>query len=150
VCLRNTTHVPIFKWTRFSRIYNDSTGDEFPKAFIWESGSLFRCRAWFGPGSTWNPPYYWIEGFENLDDPEADPPLPPETQFGMGLFIYGDPDQIDNQDFMELIGEEVDTDDGTFTITQDAHDWGDPQMSRQTIVGIYANQIFTIGKLDPV
>lgn len=68
----------------------------------------------------------------------------------MGLFIYGDPDQIDNQDFMELIGEEVDTDDGTFTITQDAHDWGDPQMSRQTIVGIYANQIFTIGKLDPV
>jgi len=65
----------------------------------------------------------------------------------MGIFVYGPPDQIDNQDFMELIGEEVDTDGGTFTITQDAHD---PSKAWQVIEGIFATEIYTIGKLTPV
>lgn len=65
----------------------------------------------------------------------------------MGIFVYGPPDQIDNQDFMELIGEDVDTDGGTFAITQDAHDGG---MAWQTIPGLYATEIYTIGKLTPI
>lgn len=68
----------------------------------------------------------------------------------MGLFVYGPPDQIDNQDFMELIGEDVDTDGGTFAITQDAHDWTIPQQAWQLVPGIYATEIYTIGKLTPV
>ena len=129
------------KWTRFSRIWRDSTGDTFPKSFIWESGSLFRCVSWFGPNTIWNSPYYWIQGYE------GDEEYPSITDFGMGIFVYGPPDQIDNQDFMELIGEDVDTDGGTFTITQDAHDGG---MAWQSITGLYATEIYTIGKLTPI
>ena len=109
---------------------------------------MFRCVGWFGPGTFWNSPYYWIEGYEG--DETADPPIPSETLFGMGIFVYGPPDQIDNQDFMELIGEDVETDGGTFAITQDAHDFGYPQQAWQAITGLYATKIYTIGKLTPV
>ena len=68
----------------------------------------------------------------------------------MGIFVYGPPDQIDNQDFMQLIGEDVETDGGTFAITERAHDWGYPQYAWQEIEGIYGTKVLTIGKLTPV
>jgi hypothetical protein len=126
----------------------DTTGEAFPKAFIWESGSPFRCRAWYGPNTLWNSPYYWVEG--SPGDPEADPPIDPSSIFGMGIFIYGPPDQIDNQDFMELLGEDVGTDGGTFAISERAHDWGYPQYAWQEVPDIAATEIYTIGKLTPV
>ncbi len=144
--LNNKQYIGYF--SRFSRFWRVSTTDDYPKFFIWESGSPFRCSAWYGPSTVWNSPYYWIEGYPG--DPEADPPIPAESRFGMGIFRYGPPDQIDNQDFTELIGEDVETDDGTFTITQDAHDWGSPYQAWQEVPDIDANEIYTIGKLTPV
>ena len=135
-------------YTRFSRRYPSTTEDPFPRFFIWKSGSPFRCIAWFGPGTYWNQPYYWIQGYKG--DPEGDPPIPDTTEFGMGKFIYGPPDQIDKQDFMELIGEDVETDGGIFTITEDAHDWEEPVRAWQTITNLYATEIYKIGKLTPV
>ena len=122
--------------TTYSRTFPDTTGDPYPKFFIWESGSLFSWHKLNGAV----PPYYWIQGSE---DPDT-------TEFGVGLFLLTGSDQVDNQQFAELIGEDVDTDDGTFAITQDAHDDTAPQQFSQIITGIYANEIYTIGKLTPV
>lgn len=132
---------PFIKRTTYSRTYPDTTGDPYPKFFIWESGSLFSWHKEIGTV----PPYYWIQGYEG--DDTADPPFPPTTEFGVGLFIFTGNDQVDNQQFNELIGEDVGTDGGTFTITADAHD---PGTIWQTITGLYATEIYTIGKLTPV
>lgn len=135
---------PRYQRTTYSRAFPDTTGDPYPKFFIWESGSLFSWHKQLGTV----PPYYWIEGYPG--DPEADPPIEAESFFGVGLFIWPPYDQVDNQQFKELIGESVDTDGGTFTITQDAHDDTTPQQFSQNIPGLYATEIYTIGKLTPI
>lgn len=121
--------------TTYSRTFPDTTGDPYPKFFIWESGSLF---SWYkGNGAV--PPYYWIEN----DDPD--------TLFSIGLWPETVDRQVDNQQFDELIGEDVDTDGGTFAITLAAHDYGPPpQLAFQRVTGFVANEIYTIGKLTPV
>lgn len=135
---------PLIKRTTYSRTYPDTTGDPYPKFFIWESGSLFSWHKLAGGVE----PYYWIQGYPG--DDTSDPPVPPETEFGVGLFIFTGSDQVDNQQFSELIGEDVDTDGGTFAITQDAHDDTTPQAAAQIITGLYATEIYTIGKLTPI
>jgi hypothetical protein len=135
---------PSYRQTTYSRAFPDTTGDPYPKFFIWNSGSLF---SWYKVLGT-VPPYYWIEGYAG--DEEADPPVEPESFFGVGLFIWPPYDQVDNRQFKELIGEDVDTDGGTFTITQDAHDDTTPQVFAQNVPGIEATEIYTIGKLTPI
>ena len=139
-----TISPPLIERTTYSRTFPDTTGDPYPKFFIWESGSLFSWHKLNGSVE----PYYWIQGYEG--DPEADPPIPDQTEFGVGLFLLTGSDQVDNQQFAELIGEDVETDGGTFAITQDAHDDTTPQQFSQIITGIYATEIYTIGKLTPV
>jgi hypothetical protein len=135
---------PSYHQTTYSRAFPDTTSDPYPKFFIWESGSLFSWNRHGGFGST-IPPYYWIEGY--LGDEEADPPVEDQSFFGVG-FTAWPVDRVDNYQFKELIGEEVDTDGGTFTITQDAHSITGG--AAQYIPGIYATEIYTIGKLTPV
>jgi len=137
---------PLIKRTTYSRTFPDTTGDPYPKFFVWKSGSLF---SWYrlGGSAQWEP-YYWIQGYEG--DDTADPPIPPESEFGVGLFLVPGLDQVDNQQFKELIGEDVETDGGTFAITQDAHDDTTPQQFSQQIPDIYATEIYTIGKLTPI
>ncbi len=121
--------------TTYSRTFPDTTGDPYPKFFIWDSGSLFSWNK--GNGAV--PPYYWIEN----DDPD--------TLFSIGLWPETVDRRVDNQQFDELIGEDVDTDGGTFAITLAAHDYGPPpQLAFQRVTGFVANEIYTIGKLTPV
>lgn len=142
--LDNEYYLPVF--TTFSRQYPSSVEDPVPKFMIWESGSLFRCVAWGGPGTTWSQPYYWIDSrIINEGTPEEDV----QTIWGVGLYRYGPTDQVDNQDFNELIGEALDTDVGTFIINQDAHS---PTFAafQQLDDGVAGTEIYAIGKLDPV
>jgi len=86
------------------------------------------------------PPYFWIEGY--IGDSEADPPTEDESFFGVGDVTWPSI-QVDNQQFAELIGEDVETDEGGFTITEDAR-------SSQYIPGSYMTYVLTIGKLTPI
>ena len=134
---------PLIKKTTYSRTYPSTTGDDYPKFFIWESGSLF---SWYRIGAT-VPPYYYIEIWykESTDEYGA--------MFSVGFFPDNINLQVDNLQFSELIGEEVTSDILDFNITIDAHSTAIPRPIGQFILkeDIEDNpRIQTIGKLDPV
>ena len=127
--------------TEFSRQWPLSVDDPpwlSYKYFKWKSGSLFRHArnvAFAGP------PYFYC--FSNYEDPEE----PDRTWWGVGVTLY--PYQsVDNNDFLQLIGEAIDTDMGTFVINADAHD---PNQFGQTLTNdpppSFTRQIYAIGKL---
>jgi len=128
----------------YSRTYPVTTGDAFPKQFIWESGSLFR---WVRGGGSESgvQPYFTIDSVIGGEGDE-DPPIY-DSQFSIGFNFYASPNQVDDQDFAELIGEDLETDGGTFEITTDAHINGTYQTLESVPVD---NRVQAIGKLDPV
>lgn len=135
---------PLIKRTTYSRAYPDTTGDDYPKFFIWESGSLFSWNK--GNGAV--PPYYYIEPWYEYESTE---------EFGAAFSIGIWPDmvdqRVDNAQFSELIGEEVTTDVGNFNITQDAHRIALFSPIFQFIPGLESEtyqRILTIGKLTPI
>ena len=117
-------------YTKFSRQWPLSVGSP-PKFFKWDSGSLFR-RDTFG-----TVPYFVIG---NNEDP-ADPSIV-YTAWYLGVLFSGYT-TVDNHDFLQLVGEAIDTDIGTFTITADAHEFGQT-LSDQPPGG---TEIYDIGKL---
>jgi hypothetical protein len=118
-------------YTKFSRQWPLSVGSP-PKFFKWDSGSLFR-RDTYGP-----PPYYTIGNNEG--------PEPPIVYTGWSIGIQYPNKTVDNRDFLQLVGEALDTDIGTFIITADAHDpnQGGQTLSDQPPGG---TEIYDIGKL---
>jgi hypothetical protein len=134
---------PLIKQTTYSRTYPSTTGDDYPKFFIWESGSLFSWKK----GNSAVPPYYYIEMWykESTDEYGA--------MFSVGFFPNNVDLQVDNLQFSELIGAAVTSDILDFTITIDAHSTAVPRPIGQFILeeDIEDNpRILTIGKLDPV
>lgn len=132
--------------TVFSRAYPDTTGAAYPKFFIWESGSPFRLEppGIMGAGVLPEWAQYNIFSQEDPNDPTLY-----GTAWNIGNFAFNTY-SVDNQDFDQLIGEDLDTDIGTFAITADAHD---PILGQQVLeVGgiIGGNEIYAIGKLTPV
>ncbi len=122
-------------YTRYSRAW--PLTESPPKFFKWESGSLFRQRPYvsFGPAAPPLLPYYWIfaEEFDGT------------TYTNWGIGVYTKPYMaVDNSDFLQLVGEAVDTDIGTFIITADAHE-GDGQNLSTAIPS--GTEIYDIGKL---
>jgi len=109
-----------------------------PNFFKWESGSLFRQVPWRGgsaPGI--GTPYYWIGTGTNPDESYY-------TVWGVGI-VQNPWRAVDNQDFQPLIGEAIDTDVGTFIITEDAHSTtsGGQNLTEQTGIP----EIYSIGRL---
>jgi hypothetical protein len=139
---------PAFERTTYSRTFPDTTGEDYPKFFIWESGSLFSYYK--AGGSSFLEPYYYIENHY----------IEPTDQYGSNFSIGMWPDtllqQVDNLQFSELLGEEVTTDSGNFNITQDAHKITILGRYSQFIEGLSADEsvgyakVLTIGKLTPV
>jgi len=132
--------------TIYSRAYPVTADGEYPKIFIWESGSLFSWNK--GNGAV--PPWYYIELTEPLDE-EA---TTNDALFSIGIWPDSTSKRVDNLQFSELLGEEVTTDVGDFNITQDAHQIDSAQPVRQRITGFeYTTsypRIQTIGKLTPI
>lgn len=118
-------------YTKFSRQWPESEASP-PKFFKWDSGSLFR-RSPFGP-----PPYYTIGNNEG--------PEPGIVYTGWSVGIQYAQRTVDNHDFLQLVGEALDTDIGTFIITAAAHDvnQGGQTLSDQPPGG---TEIYDIGKL---
>jgi len=135
--MRSPLVLNAFTWnasyTEFSRQWPLSVASP-PKFFKWDSGSLFR-RDTFG-----TVPYFVIS---NNEDP-ADPSIV-YTEFSVGI-LYAAYKTVDNHDFLQLVGEALDTDIGTFIITADAHDQnqGGQTLSDQPPGG---TEIYDIGKL---
>ena len=137
-----------FERTIYSRTFPDTTGEDYPLFFIWESGSLFSYYK--GGGSSFLEPYYYIENHY----------VEPTEQYGSNFSIGMWPEtllqQVDNLQFSELLGEEVTTDGGNFNITQDAHKITVLGRYSQFIEGVEGDpnvgyaRIYTIGKLTPV
>jgi hypothetical protein len=129
--------------TTYSRAYPVTADGDYPKIFIWESGSLF---SWNRIGA--RPPYYYIEYFykESTDTYGA--------RFSVGIWPDSAEQRVDNLQFSELLGEEVTTDVGDFNITQDAHQIVATAPTWQFIEGLDDNsgypRILTIGKLTPI
>ena len=103
--------------TVFSRTYRVTTGDDYPKFFIWDSGSLFRAEP-----PTLHPidvylPSYTLLSIDDEENPDGDWD---QIVFGVGMFNVSTV-TVDNQDFDELVGEAIDTDIGTYTIAPEAH-----------------------------
>jgi len=140
--MRSPLVLNAFTWnasyTEFSRQWPLSVDDPpwlSYKYFKWKSGSLFRQDT-FGIV-----PYFYC--FSNYEDPVE----PERTWWGVGVTLY--PNQtVDNNDFLQLIGESIDTDMGTFVINADAHD---PNQFGQTLTNdpppSPTRQIYAIGKL---
>jgi hypothetical protein len=77
---------------------------------------------------------------------DEDPPIY-DSLFSIGYNFYPSANQVDDQDFAELIGEDLETDGGTFEITTDAH----IENTFQTLADVpIDNRVQAIGKLDPV
>jgi len=133
--MRSPLVLNAFNWnasyTKFSRQWPLSAASP-PKFFKWDSGSLFR-RDTFGP-----PAYYTIGNTEGPD--------PSIVYTGWSIGIQYPNRTVDNHDFLELVGEALDTDIGTFIITADAHDvnTGGQNLSDQPPGG---TEIYDIGKL---
>lgn len=126
-------------YTRYSRAWPSSSSPV--KFFKWESGSLFRQRPYSSSGPAAPPllPYYWIGGGYNPDTGNYD------TSWGLGI-VTQPYTTVDNHDFLQLIGEDLDTDIGTYTINADAHS---PTSGGQYL-GAGASpgtEIYAIGKL---
>ena len=136
--------------TVYSRAYPVTVDGDYPKIFIWESGSLF---SW-NKGSGVVPPWYYIEMAEPPESEEPDPDAEPEALFSIGIWPDSVDRQVDNLQFSELLGEEVTTDVGDFNITQDAHqiEVGQPDRQRVTVIDETSSypRILTIGKLTPI
>jgi hypothetical protein len=131
--------------TVYSRAYPVTVDGEYPKIFIWESGSLFSWNK--GNGAV--PPWYYIELTYGEGEEEYD------ALFSIGIWPMGSVDyRVDNLQFSELLGEEVTTDVGDLNITQDAHQIDYAQPDRQLATGfVYTTsypRIQTIGKLTPI
>jgi hypothetical protein len=137
-----------FTWnssrTEFSRQFPLSPDDppwtSF-KYFKWNSGSLFRHdtrRAFESPVAT-------VSCFSSGE--EFDPPAPSRTFLVIGGGVFASK-SVDNNDFLQLIGEPIDIDLGTFIINSDAHD---PNLNGQTLTDDVGTtdfrQIYAIGKL---
>lgn len=129
--------------TTYSRAYPVTADGDYPMIFIWESGSLF---SW-NKGNGFVPPWYYIETAY----------IEPTEQYGSWFSIGIWPDsvdrRVDNLQFSELIGEEVQTDVGNFNITQDAHQVSFLDPDRQFIEGVTSEgypRILAIGKLTPI
>lgn len=104
--------------TEFSRQFPVTNPESsHPYYFKWNSGSLFRHDSQRRPFGILETAYFYI--FAN---PEiVDPPEAAKTWWGIGVW-YNLWQAIDNHDFLQLIGEPIDTDVGTFIINADAHD----------------------------
>ena len=126
-------------YTRYSRAWPVTSSP--PKFFKWDAGSLFRqvpYTAQNGSGVPFTTPYYWIQSGE----------FEGTTYSNWGVGIYISPTYtVDNFDFLQLVGEDLVTDIGTFTITSEAHEPGDGQQISTATPG--ATQITDIGKLNP-
>ena len=136
-----------FTWnssrTEFSRQFplspNDPPWTSY-KYFKWNSGSLFRhdTRRAFESGVAYVSCFSQEESY--------DPPYPSYTALNIGDF---GPRNVDNNDFLQLVGEPIDIDLGTFIINADAHS---PTAGSQTLtdwpVGTSPfRQVYAIGKL---
>ena len=128
----------------YSRTYPVTTGDAFPKQFIWESGSLFRWVRGGGSEAAVQP-YFTIQNVAGGEGDE-DPPIE-DSALTFGFNFYASPNQIDDKDFAELIGEDIETDGGIYVIDADAHTDGTYQYLADVPS---ANRVQEIGKLDPV
>jgi hypothetical protein len=131
--------------TVYSRAYPVTVDGEYPKIFIWESGSLFSWNK--GNGAV--PPWYYIALAYGEDEEDYD------ALFSIGIWPSSSADRrVDNLQFSELLGVLVTTDVGDLTITQDAHQIDSTQPDRQRATGfVYTEsypRIQAIGKLDPV
>jgi hypothetical protein len=143
----NNSAWPPQSYTRYSRQWRSTTSDDFPKYFIWESGSFFRQEP--AQFSFYTAPYYWINTVITAIDPDTGA----ETYgaiWGVGLFWLGFYDTVDNQDFDELVGEDIETNTGTYVINQDAHTRGTYQTLSEDTGSSDPSYILTIGKLTPV
>jgi hypothetical protein len=130
-------------YTEFSRQWPLSPDDPpwtSYKYFKWESGSLFRHdtrRAFEGL-----PYFYCYSAAESFD-----PPYPARTWWALGASAFSY-QSVDNNDFLQLVGEALDTDVGTFIINADAHN---PNLDGQTLTNAPQasdfRQIYGIGKL---
>jgi hypothetical protein len=124
-------------YSRFSRAW--PTTENPPKFFKWDSGSLFRQTPFASSGPSVPPstPYHWIYSSE-FDGVVS-------TSFGIGARgIVSATTTVDNHDFLQFVGEVVDTDIGTFTITASAHDPGGQYLGDNNPGG---TEIYDIGKL---
>lgn len=124
-------------YTRYSRAWPTTSSPT--KFFKWDDGYLFRQLPYTssGPSIPDNTPYYWIYGYE--EDGVT------YTSFGIGARgITSIFTTVDNHDFLQFVGEVVDTDIGTFTITSSAHEAGGQSISTATPGG---TEVIDIGKL---
>ena len=129
--------------TVYSRAFPVTVDGDYPKIFIWESGSLF---SW-NKGNSAVPPWYYIESTY------IEPTEQSGSWFSIGVWPDSTSPRVDNLQFSELLGEEVTTDVGDFNITQDAHQINVAQPDRQFIEGVESSgypRILTIGKLTPI
>ncbi len=124
-------------YTRYSRAWPET---ESPvKFFKWDAGYLFRQVAYVSPGPAVpdTTPYYWI--YNSEEDSVV------STSFGIGAQgIVSAITTVDNHDFLQFIGEVVDTDIGTFTITASAHEPGGQFLGNNNPGG---TEVYDIGKL---
>ena len=138
---------PPQSYTRYSRQWRSTTSDDFPKYFIWKSGSFFRQEP--AQRAYYTAPYYWISTVSEGENPDTG-----EEEFGaiwgVGLFWFGFEDTVDNQDFDELVGEDIETNTGTYVINQDAHTYGTYQTLSEDTGSSDPSKIYTIGKLTPI
>lgn len=133
--MRSPLVLNAFTWnasyTKFSRQWPLSE-ESPPKFFKWDSGSLFRR-------DPFNLPAYFT--IRNNEGPE-----PSIVYTGWSVGIQYPQKTVDNNDFLQLVGESIDTDIGTFIITADAHNdnQGGQTLSDQPPGG---TEIYDIGKL---
>lgn len=133
--LRSPLVLNAFTWnasyTQYSRQWPESEASP-PKFFKWENGYLFRVPNFARPA------YFTIGNTEGPD------PSIVYTSWSIG--IQYPIKTVDNHDFLQLVGEALDTDIGTFIITADAHDvnQGGQTLSDQPPGG---TEIYNIGKL---
>ena len=112
------------KTTVFSRTYPVTADEEYPRFFIWNSGSMFRAE----PIGPYFPNYTLL----STDFPETPPGEWAEIIFGVGKFGFSTV-TVDNQDFDQLVGEAIDTDIGTYTIDPSAHTDGEFQLLQEDV-----------------
>jgi hypothetical protein len=131
-------------YTEFSRQWPPSLGP-LPSApswtsykyFKWNSGSLFRHAPLGSPRAP---------NIECLSQEESfDPPYPSNTTLSIGSPPFM---TVDNNDFLQLLGQPIDIDIGTFIISEEAHS---PVHSSQLLTDDIGTsifrQIYAIGKL---
>ena len=123
-------------YTRYSRAW--PTTENPVKFFKWDAGYLFRQVAYASPGPAVpdTTPYYWI--FNEEEDGVV------YSYFGIGARRFSITTTVDNHDFLQFVGEVVDTDIGTFTITASAHEPGGQYLGDNNPG---ATEVIDIGKL---